>query len=544
VKSAKVFTILTFGIFGSIFFHLARQMLQIRPDGWYVGQVNLYGDLVLHLAFINKFIEGGKILIESPIYAGSKPNYPVFADLITAQLAKITGIDLSLLLTTFFTGLLVIFIARLFIRNFINNEKIVFLALLIFFLNGGLGFHYFFQDYINSSTDLVTFLLNMPNEYTDIKENGYWWINNYLAYFLPQRGFLFAFPVTLTVLILLYRGIKKKNTLYFLLAGTMAGVMPIIQAHSLFVLFILAAAYSTATIVSAKDKKQTVFNWIIFALITAMLAIPLFKAISSSENVLKYIRLDPGFTSEENIIWFWIKNLGLFAPMFVVSVFWIFRKNRQAFLLYCPFLFLFIISNIFIFQPWAFDNTKILIYWFFASSILVAYFLYEEFFTESWFKKILGILAVFIMILAGTIDLFRTFTPPTNYRIFSNIDIEVANSVKNFTPKDSLFVTASNHNHPIPSLSGRSTLLGFHGWIWSHGLTYQQRAQDIEKIYTGGDTASRLIKNYRINYVTVGPQEKADFDVNESYFSQFPKIYLARGWEIYDVGDIWSDGNR
>jgi len=362
IKSEKIYTGLTFGVFGFIFFHLAKQMLQIRQDGWYVGQVNLYGDLVFHLGFINKFLESTKILVESPVYSGSKPNYPIFADFLTAQIAKITGIDPALFITTFLGGILVIFVCRLFIKKFIFNEKIVFIALLLFFLNGGLGFVYFFQDYINSNSNFFTFLLNMPNEYTDIKEKGYWWINNYLAYFLPQRGFLFAFPITLTSLALLYQGVKKNKVGYFLLAGFICGILPIVQAHSLFVIFILTAMYSTTNIILSGDKKQSIKNWFVFALVTTLLSIPLFKTISSSGNALQYIRFDPGFTSEENIIWFWVKNLGLFAPVFVTAFIWLFKKNRYLFLIFMPFLLLFIISNIFVFQPWAFDNTKILIY--------------------------------------------------------------------------------------------------------------------------------------------------------------------------------------
>src|SRR4030042_51567 len=120
------FLFLSFGIFGFLFFHLAQQMLQVRPDGWYVGQVNLYGDLVFHLGFINKFLQSKSILVGSPIYAGEKPNYPLFADFITAQIAKLTGVDFALFITTFLMGLVVIFTIRLFIFNFIKNEKIVF----------------------------------------------------------------------------------------------------------------------------------------------------------------------------------------------------------------------------------------------------------------------------------------------------------------------------------------------------------------------------------------------------------------------------------
>ncbi|MBI3282651.1 hypothetical protein HYZ70_01070 [Candidatus Curtissbacteria bacterium] len=543
-KSARLFPLVTYGLFGFLFFHFAKEMLQVRDDGWYVGQVNLYGDLVLHISFINKFLETGKVIVDSPIYAGAKPNYPIFADFITAQIAKITTIDWALFITTFLGGLLVVYIARLFIKNFIRNEKVIFLTLLLFFINGGLGFLYFFQDYATTGGSFINFLTNLPNEYTDIKEKGYWWINTYLAYFLPQRGFLFAFPITLTSLALLYQGTRKAKSLYFLLAGLLSGVLPLVQAHSLFVIFLLSALYFPSLLVISKNKKELAINWIVFAAVTAALALPLFKTISSSDNALSFIRFDPGFTSEENIVWFWTKNLGLFAPVLIAAIIWIFKNHKHLFFLYLPFLMLFAASNIFIFQPWDFDNTKILIYWYFASSVLVAYFIYEEFLSQNVLKKAIGSTIVTVMILSGAIDIVRTFTPPTNYRIFAGKDLEVAQAVKNLTAKDSLFVTASNHNHPIPTLTGRSTLLGFHGWVWSHGLDYQERQEDIKKIYQGGKTSSQLIAKYRVSYVTIGPHERSEFAPNENYFGQFPQIYIARDWSLYDVGYLWSNSNR
>src|SRR3990167_11215756 len=249
VQSINKYTVATFLLFGLLFFHFAKEMLQIRNNGWYVGQVNLYGDLVFHLGFINKFLEPGQVIASNPYFSSIKPNYPIFADFITAQVARFTGVDFALFLVTFLMGLLTIYVARNFILNFIKNEKVIFLALLLFFFNGGVGFYYFFQDLASSQKPFLDFLFSLPNEYTDIKEKGYWWINTYLAYFLPQRGFLFAFPITLTSLALLYLGSKKGKRLYFLLAGLMSGVLPVIQAHSLFVIFLLSALYFPALLI-------------------------------------------------------------------------------------------------------------------------------------------------------------------------------------------------------------------------------------------------------------------------------------------------------
>lgn len=544
MRKDKLFIFLTFTLFGFLFFHFAKNMLTVRADGWYVGQVNLYGDLVFHLGFINKFLESGQVFAQNPVYPTDKPNYPIFADFVTSQAAKITGVDFALFITTFVMGILVIYVARMFIRIFIKNEKIVFLALLLFFVNGGLGFHFLFSDFQNSQKGFFDFLFSLPREYTDIKDQGYWWINTYLAYFLPQRGFLFAFPITLTVFGLLYIGSVKNKLSFFILAGLLAGILPLVQVHSLFVIFLVSIFFFAAALIKFQKNKKKIPGWLLFAIVTAITALPIFNLISSNTNFLKFIKFDFGWTSEENIFLFWLKNLGLFGPLLLISLFWLFKKNRHFFFLYVPAVVIFLISNIFVFQPWEFDNSKLLIYWFFASTIVVAYFLYDEFFTETIFKKIFGAVLVFVMIFSGSLDIFRTFTPVTYYQIFTDEDLKISQTVKNLTAKDSIFVTAPIHNHPIPALSGRSTLVGFHGWLWSHGIDYSQRALDVERIYRGGKEAEDLIAKYKVNYVTLGPYERDNFSINVSYFQKYPKITLSSDWVIYDVNNIWADANR
>ncbi len=471
--------------------------------------------------------------------------YPILADLITAQIAKITNLSFALFITTFSVGLLGIYAARLFIKNFIKNEKIVFLSLLLFFANGGFGFYYFFQDLFFSQKPFFQFLLAIPRQYTDLKDNGYWWINTYLAYFLPQRSFLFAFPITLIVLILLYKGVQTNRRKYFMLSGFLAGVLPLVQAHSLFLIFLISAVAFPAIIFKSKNPKVVFRNWFTFTLLTAFLSVPIIATISPSQNFLQFIKFELGWTSKENILWFWFKNLGLFGPILIISLVWLYQKSRSLFLGYLPFLAIFILSNIFIFQPWNFDNSKLLVYWFFVSCIVVAYFLYDQFFQETFFKKSAGVVVVFLMIFAGCLDIVRTFTPVTNYRIFSNRDLEVANNIKNLTTKDSTFLTASNHNHPIAALSGRSVFLGFKGWLWSHGIDYSGREKDARTIYLGGQESESLIKQYRINYVTIGPQEREHYSINQSYFQEgYKSQEIAKDWTIYDVSNLWTDLDR
>ena len=148
------------------------------------------------------------------------------------------------------------------------------------------------------------------------------------------------------------------------------------------------------------------------------------------------------------------------------------------------------------------------------------------------------------MIFSGGLDIFRTFTKVTYYQIFTGEDLKVAQAVKNLTAKDSIFVTAPVHNHPIPALSGRSTLVGFHGWLWSHGIDYLERASDVQRIYQGGEEAEDLIRKYKINYVAYGPHERENFSINVSYFQKYPKIPLSSDWIVYDVSNLWADADR
>ena len=308
--------------------------------------------------------------------------------------------------------------------------------------------------------------------------------------------------------------------------------------------FLLSLFYTPASLTCAKDKKKLLINWFLFAVTTFFLALPITSTISSIQNPLEFIKFVPGWTSKENIIWFWFKNLGLFIPMLVFALLWLYKKNRHFFNLYIPFVFIFILCNLFIFQPWDFDNSKLLIYWFFASCLVLSYFLYDQFFQENLFRKLTGFIIVFILILSSALDIFRTFTPVTSYQIFSSLDLQIADNIKSLTPQNAVFATASVHNHPIPALAGRSTLVGFNGWLWSHGINYQKRANDLIKIFKGMPETDNLISQYHVNYVTIGPLEKQNFVVNEIYFQKFEKINLGNGWSIYNVSNLWSNSNR
>lgn len=527
---------LTFVFFGLIFFHLAKNILLIKPDGWYVGQVNLWGDLPLHLGLINSFLEQGKIIISSPIFAHSLPNYPILPDLATAILVRLgLSLPFSLFIQTFFLGIALIFFARLLIKTLEKNEMVVFLTLFLFFMSGGFGFYYFLRDLSSFNGSIIDFLTHLPREYTNIKELGYWWINPLLAYFLPQRTTLFGFPVGLLILFLLWQGYQSRKIILFVLAGLLAGILPVIHPQSLIAIFLLLIFFVPTSLITSKQRAVLFFPWLLFLSITVFLGIPLFFSLSSQAvSSLKFIRWQVGWTAhQENLIWFWFKNLGAFWPLYLLALSWTFKNRRRIFLIHLPFFCLFIIVNLIIFQPWDFDNAKILLYWFLAASFIVANFIINFFSKKGIATRIIVIIIILLATFSSSLDLWRTFTPVSAFQLFSSEDLKLAENVKLRTSPLSVFLTSQNHNHPISALTGRSTFLGYEGWLWSHGINYYERKELVAKMFAGDKD---LLKEFEVNYVVVGPSERQNFKVNEAFFKEnFPLVYQSQNYQIYQV---------
>ena len=177
---------------------------------------------------------------------------------------------------------------------------------------------------------------------------------------------------------------------------------------------------------------------------------------------------------------FWPVLIGGFVVIFV-------RKNgrpplRLGFYV-LPFFILFLLPNLILFAPWNWDNIKILIYWFLGVTPIAAFAMTCLY--ESRRYKILSRAGFFIIMvfltISGAIDIFKyAIAPVGGSKEFSVEEIELAKRISVETPAEAIFLNAPVHNHLV-FLSGRKTLMGFPGHIWSHG--YQgsyQREKDVK----------------------------------------------------------------
>ena len=96
----------------------------------------------------------------------------------------------------------------------------------------------------------------------------------------------------------------------------------------------------------------------------------------------------------------------------------------------------------------------------------------------------------------------------------------------------SLILHAPAYNSPV-FLTGRRSLLGYPGWVWSRGLDTGPREDDIQRIYSGAPESRGLLERYQVDYVLIGPLEHATLPVNDAYFAQYPKAGESGEYRLY-----------
>jgi hypothetical protein len=139
-----------------------------------------------------------------------------------------------------------------------------------------------------------------------------------------------------------------------------------------------------------------------------------------------------------------------------------------------------------------------------------------------------------VVTAAGALDVASILLRPTKHQVFDRAGIQFAEAMKKQTAPRSLVMHAPVHNHPV-FLTGRRSLMGYPGHIWTHGLDYVQRESEIKRVYSGTSDATAIMRRYGIEYVVVGPHERNIMNVNEQFFSNFQLMGDVGGYRLYKV---------
>lgn len=570
-----------YAFFFLLFLFFFEQVMYETSQGIFTGGSQNLGDLPFHLGAIFGFADGNNFPPENPSFAGAKFSYPFIADFLTACFLKLgIGVKDAMFVQNVSWAFSLLVVLERFVLKLTGDRLASKIAPFLLFFSGGFGFLWFFSDSWAQGKSLFDLLSQLPGDYTISDE--FRWGNSMVTLFLTQRSLLLGMPLTLIVLGVLWSVFAFENRVQpvetvspdddrpkvlftiialeprLIVAGLLAGLLPLIHLHSLAVLFVVCVF-----LLVMRPSATVLAQLSIFGICVALTALPelVWSIMGSATRTSEFFAFHFGWDSgETNFIWFWLKNTGIFIPLLLAGLYLVWTKNSGALAeapvetkkgkpkkidtafiphplsqlyFYIPFAFLFVISNVVKLAPWEWDNIKVLIYWYVGSIPFVAFAL-----AWAWRKsrewKILAAVCFIVLIFSGTLDVWRAVSGQVKTRVFDADAALVAERIKEKTEADALFLNAPTYNSAIV-LAGRRSLMRYPGHLSSHGIDYREREADVKRIYQGGRDAAALLAKHGIDYVLVSPEERGSLGANEAFFKQYPVVVEAGAYKVYKI---------
>lgn len=527
-------------------------------SGISTGLLNNFGDLPFHLSVITSFAHGNNYPPEDPTYAGVNFTYPFLSDFASAIFVR-CGASLrdSTFIVSFTLALAFVGLVHRWALVMLRDKLAAVITPLLVLLSGGLGWILLFEQAVNGDGGLWGALMNPPPSFTVIPATTWRWGNAISTLLVPQRGFLMGLPLAVIVFTQWWLALEKDTvpekrdrgkakarkpvpeppsrfpvrTRRMIAAGVAAGLLPLVHAHSFIVVMGMAACLA---LIHIRWRE-----WFAFFAVASAIAIPqlLWSTLNSAVDASTFFAFELGWDrGQENPVVFWLKNTGVFIPLIIAAIlvkFDGYLVGKRLLFFYLPFTLCFIIPNFIKMAPWIWDNIKVLYYWWLASSPLVALLL-AKLWQQGRIRRVIAVLLFVCVTFAGALDVAGIAFRSTRYEVFNTAGVRFAERIKETIPPRALIVHAPVHNTPV-FLTGRRSLMGYPGHIWTHGLEFARREAEIKRIYLGAPDALPLLKSYGVDYAVIGPLERIVTPPNEQFFMQFQKVEQVGDYSLYKI---------
>lgn len=519
---------------------LHTHVLLPHDDGsLWVGQ-STYGDLAMHLGFVESLFRQGKFPPEYSIYPGQTIDYPFLVDAASASLRFFgLGLRMSVILPSLAMLFAVFFGFWLLADALTERLAPTLTAWLLFVCNGGFGFTLFFSGKYSFS-DLLSGFYITP---TNLVDEDVRWVNVVCDMLIPQRTTMAGWCVVLAAVYLLVTAVRKtaadgSGRREFLVLAVLAGTMPMIHTHSFLALGLLSGGWFFAFLGKARKNGQLrslVRNYVLYGAVCMALALPqLLVWTFDAAGTGNLLWLNPGWVhGKMNWLWFWIYNCGIVFCLVLVMMLFL-RGDRAR--LFWGAAALFAVANVVAFQPNPYDNNKLLYIWYMVADILACGWLWEQL-ARIRLRALASAAAAAVTVLgvlSGVMTMLRETV--SEYQLFSREQVAAAEFIDENTPADSLFLTSTAHTNPVAVLSGRNILCGAGMYLYYHGVDYQQREAQVGQMYQGGEIFETLAAQYGVDYVYISGSETGSYTVDLDYFADnYPLVYSQDGISIYQI---------
>lgn len=508
---------------------LCAGALVVDAQGLRAGHIHIWGDWSQHLGDVTSFAYGANFPPTHPRFSGHPLSYHYLTSVTVAAMVRLGLPPISALPLHSFVFLSLTTLAVFaFARRVTHDSAAAALALVLFMIGGGLGWWITLRDALAAPHPWQALWAEPWNRAAAMAAN-FRWLDVAFAYLVPQRAVLYGLPLGLLALTLLWDGARGGGWRSFAIAGVATGLLPLAHLGTM-----LALALITPFVWLAFPRR----GWLLYFAVWAALAVPVFLLQQGGGGgALEHIRWKVGWIAKPDPWWFfWLKNLGAFVPLLLWSLVDPEVVPRPGARFLWAFMPVFVVANLVVFQPWDWDNTKVLLFWYLAGSVLVAANLARTWRAEGLAVRVATALVIASMLLSGVLVHLDQALGRDRLLMLTAQEMRVAETVRRVTPARALFLVGLQHNHPISMLAGRRVVMSYPGWMWSQGIDASARERDVTAMYALGQAAESKLAGYGVDYVVIGPWERDHFHPDEAAFAaRFRRVVDLPPYAVYEV---------
>ncbi|MBP7631918.1 MAG: hypothetical protein KA758_15805 [Acidimicrobiales bacterium] len=506
---------------------LSLAWVTTADGGLAAGHLSTWSDGSAHLAYAGRFSGGGVVPIDSPIAAGEPARYHLLADFFAAQVGLLgVALPSALAITSGFLALAVPAVLYGCGVRLVGGRAAAVLGTVLFCGAGGMGVVHLARDVGDLGWSA---LVHLPREYSRDPASGLWMDNPTLSYLYAQRNGLLGLPLGLVALTLVWETCRGRAR-SLVPAGVLVGLLPLANGFAYLVVVAVVAVWAVLY-----DRSQP---WWRFFGPALALGAPVAWWLQPAESS---VRVLVGWMAPDGLgpwVWFWLRNLGPFLPLLVLATVWRGTVRTGFARWFAPFWLLWIVPNLVAFHPWEWNNTKYFAFWLLVGSFLVAAVLVRLARTGAPGAVAAALLAV-VLTGTGVADLYRATDRSVTLIPWATADgLATAGWARRSLPADAVIATAPTNVNPVTALSGRRAVSGFPGWTFDIGVPdWSQRVDDTRAILLGGPAALDAIERRGVDYVVVGPLERApEVGVDEAWWAANGRFVFRSGdWVVYAV---------
>lgn len=487
-----------------------------------------WADFGLHASLVTDVAAGSRLPEGLPIASGEPLTYPFLIDLLSGLYLQ--G-GMSLHGSLFWPGvLLALAVCQLIISVGLRLFQSIWVGV------GGLwlaltcgsfaGLGAAWSDWRASGLGLGEFLTHLPADYSQDDEANAHLTNLLVDAIIPQRSILFGLGVGLIVLTLLVVGRDRGDTMLLWPAAVLVGLLPMAHPHT----FVVTSALLATVVAEAAWKARRIpWSHLRPLVLTSVLALPqlIWQQTAAGHGTGGRFRLFWQLQVGESLPAYWWANFGLMGLALIAAPIVLRRDPRVLWML--PMLGIWVITQVYAFQPFEYDNLK-LIYWVYVvGGLFIAYVAVE---VVRRVPELLGVVVALALVVAvpGTLAITRDLT--SRYLFAGPADIELADWARTATAPDAVFAAADRPNVPVATLAGRSLVLGYRGWLYNFNIPYDEREAAVRAAFAGRFD-DPLLDRFGADYLLVSAAEDPSWGVDPVALAARPVLWTNGTWTVY-----------